>query len=153
MENKELAPELYELLNGQDLSSKQQEALVLMTVSDDGWPHTAMISVGEIVAVSQDSLRLGLWPGTATTGNILRTGKATLAAFYAGKAFYTRLQLRPLAELAGAKHPRQRFEAQVISVKADTAKYADIRSGVQIVLHDPEAVVTRWEETVEELLK
>ncbi|MNL77174.1 hypothetical protein D3C87_2032970 [compost metagenome] len=76
-----------------------------------------------------------------------------MAAFYAGKAFYTQLQLRPLVELAGAKHPRKRFEAQVISAKADTAKYADIRSGVQIVLHDQEAVVTRWEETVEELLK
>lgn len=153
MTNHGLAPELYELLNGQDLNSKQQEAMVLMTVSEDGWPHTAMISVGEIAAVSQDSLRLGLWPGTVTTGNILRTGKATLAAFYAGKAFYTRLQLRPLAELTGAKHPRQRFEAQVVSCKADTAKYADIVSGVQIVLHDPEAVVTRWEETLEELLR
>ncbi|WP_433945144.1 pyridoxamine 5'-phosphate oxidase family protein [Paenibacillus sp. SN-8-1] len=153
MTNQELAPELYELLNGQDLSSKQQEALVLMTVSEDGWPHTAMISVGEIVAVSRGLLRLGLWPGTVTTGNILRTGKATLVAFYEGKAFYTRLQLRPLSELTGAKHPRQRFEAEVISCKADIAKYADIVSGVQIVLHDPEAVVTRWEETVEELLR
>ncbi|USB33597.1 pyridoxamine 5'-phosphate oxidase family protein [Paenibacillus sp. YPG26] len=153
MTDTELTPELYELLSGQNLSSKQQEALVLMTVSEDGWPHTAMISVGEVAAVSRNMLRLGLWPGTATTGNMLRTGKATLAAFYAGKAFYTRLQLRPLAELAGAKHPRQRFEAQVVSVKADTAKYAEIRSGVQIVLHEPEAVVTRWEETVEELLK
>lgn len=148
-----ISPQLYELLDGNRLSAKQQEAMMLLTVSEDGWPHIAMISVGEIVALSPEVLRLGLWPGTATTGNILRTNKATLCVFYAGTAFYSRLELTPLEALPEAKHPRQRFEARVVSSKADTAQYADILGGVQIALHDPPGVIARWEETVADLHK
>ncbi|GIP24205.1 pyridoxamine 5'-phosphate oxidase family protein [Paenibacillus sp. J22TS3] len=148
-----IPPQLYELLDGSNLAAKQQEAMMLLTVTEDGWPHVAMISVGEIVALSPDTLRLGLWSGTVTTGNILRSGKAMLCVFYAGTAMYSRLALSPLEALADAKHPRQRFEARVVSSRADTAQYADILGGVQIALHDPAAVIARWQETVADLHK
>lgn len=59
METAELPDELYELLDGRELITKQHEAMILMTVTEEGWPHTAMISVGEIVAL--DRGRSG-WP-------------------------------------------------------------------------------------------
>nr|WP_237690752.1 pyridoxamine 5'-phosphate oxidase family protein [Paenibacillus caui] len=148
-----MAPELYDLLSGTGLEGKQGEAMMLLTVSEDGWPHAAMISVGEIVALSGGQLRIGLWPGTTTSGNIRRTGKATLAVIYQGKAHYARLHLQPLEKLQDSKYPRDRYSAGVIAARQDVAKYADIVSGIRISLKEPDEVLARWKDTVCELLR
>ncbi len=144
---------LYQWLDGSDLESKQGTAMMLLSVTEDLWPHTAMISVGEIVALDRSRLRLALWPGTVTTGNLLRSSQATLVAIHDGAAHYVRLRLQALPDLPGARHPRQRFAAEVVAVREDIAKYADILSAVKIQLHDPDEVLGRWKETIEELLK
>lgn len=148
----EISSSLYELLNGMNLEDKQHEAMMLLTVTEDLWPHTAMVSVGEVVAIDQKTLRLSLWLGTQTTGNIIRSGKATLVALHDGVAHYVRLELSRLPELSMPLHPRERFEAKVVSVREDTAKYAEINSGVKITLKDPDEVLIRWRETILELL-
>lgn len=144
---------LYQWLDGSDLELKQGTAMMLLSVTEDLWPHTAMISVGEIVALDRSRLRLALWPGTVTTGNLLRSGQATLVAIHDGAAHYVRLRLQALPDLPDARHPRQRFAAEVVAVREDIAKYADILSAVKIQLHDPDEVLGRWKETIEELLK
>ncbi|GAA0134366.1 pyridoxamine 5'-phosphate oxidase family protein [Paenibacillus sp. YSY-4.3] len=146
-----LSPHLYSLLSGKNLSDKQHEAFMLLTVTEQNWPHTAMISAGEIVAVNPSTLRLGLWENTVTTRNIIRNGQALLVVISDQAACYIRLSLTRLPDLADAKHPRTRFEAKVADCREDKAKYADIISGVQIQLKEPQAVMTRWEETLEEL--
>ncbi|PAD39530.1 hypothetical protein CHH53_04780 [Terribacillus sp. 7520-G] len=148
----EISEELYELLNGSDLQDKQHEAMLFMTVTEDGWPHNAMVSVGEVVALDKENLRIALWPGTTTAKNCIRTKKATLVSVYKGKVFYVRLALSPLGVLADAKHPLERFAAKVIFYKEDTAKYAEITSGIHIDLKDPESVLDRWKETIRETL-
>lgn len=148
----ELSGELYELLNGRDLDTKQHEAMMLLTVSEEGWPHTAMISVGEVIAVDSKRLRLAIWPDTTTTNNMIRTEKATLALVYGGFAHYIKLSLRRLPELPGAKHPRERFEAEIISARSDVAVYADLTTGIQIDLKDESSVIERWRETLTELM-
>lgn len=149
----ELSTDVYELLNGQDLTEKQHEAMMLLTVSEDGWPHTAMISVGEIVAMNPQNLRIGLWKSTSTTANIIRTNKATLVLFYKGKAHYIRLSLERIEELHDARYPRERFSATIISAREDVAKYADITSGIKIELKDAKEVVERWSHTIEDILR
>lgn len=144
---------LYQWLDGSDLESKQHTAMMLLSVTEDSWPHTAMISVGEIVAVGRTRLRIALWPGTVTTGNLLRSGQATLVAIHDGAAHYVRLRLQALPDLPDAQHPRQRFAAEVVAVREDVAKYADILSAVRIQLHNPEDVLGRWKETIGELRK
>ncbi|WP_055108280.1 hypothetical protein [Paenibacillus ihumii] len=146
-----LSPHLYSLLSGKNLPDKQHEAFMLLTVTEQNWPHTAMISAGEIVAVSRTTLRLGLWENTVTARNIVRTGQAMLVAVSAQTACYVRMSLKRLPDLAEAKHPRTRFEAIVAECREDKAKYADIISGVQIRLKEPEMVMERWKETIEEL--
>ncbi|HET6872631.1 MAG TPA: pyridoxamine 5'-phosphate oxidase family protein [Sporolactobacillaceae bacterium] len=147
-----LSDELYNLLNGKSLEDKQHEAMMLITVSEESWPHTAMISVGEIVAMDRSLLRLALWPNTETTRNITRTGKAMVVLFYKEKARYLTLSLHPLNPLPEAKHHLTRFEATLTHIKEDVAKYADITSGVQIELKDRSSVIQRWKETLQELL-
>ncbi|MFC7391967.1 pyridoxamine 5'-phosphate oxidase family protein [Scopulibacillus cellulosilyticus] len=151
MNTKELPTNLYELLSGENLADKQHEAMMLLTMDESMWPHVAMISVGEIVALTPEKLRLSLWPGTTTTSNIIRTGKATFVVFFDGAAHYVQLSLKKLPKLDKAKYQRERFTANVVSYKGDTAKYADITSGIQIDLKDPASVIERWKETIEEL--
>lgn len=148
-----ISDELFSLLDGHELERKQHEAMMLLTVTEDQWPHVAMISVGEIVALNRAQLRLALWPGTTTTANMIRTGKATLAVLTGGKAHYVRLTLEHLPALPDARHPRERFAALVFAAREDVAQYADIVSGVTIRLHEPDSVLGRWRETVDELLR
>lgn len=54
-------------------------------------------------------------------------------------------------ELPAQRHKRERFAAAVESVRADTAKYAEITSGIRIQLKEPEDVLKRWAETVEDI--
>ncbi|WP_339269904.1 pyridoxamine 5'-phosphate oxidase family protein [Paenibacillus sp. FSL K6-1330] len=144
---------LCQWLDGSDLESKQYEAMLLLSVTEDGWPHTAMLSVGEVLALDRSRLRLALWQGTTTTGNLLRSGQGTLVAIHDGAAYYVRLRLQALPDLPDAKHQLQRFDAEVVAVREDTANYADIISAVKFQLHNPEEVLQRWKETLEELRK
>lgn len=150
-EQNEISSSLFELLNGLDLEGKQHVAMMLLTVTEDHWPHSAMVSVGEVVALDRKKLRLALWPGTQTTGNMIRSGQATLVAIHDNAAHYVRLKLSRLPELSHALHPRERFSAEVFSARVDTAKYAEIKSGVTIRLKDPADVLSRWRETILEL--
>lgn len=152
MQHRELSADLHELLNGRDLLTKQHEAIMLMTVTEEGWPHTAMISAGEVIALDSTRLRLAIWSGTTTSRNMIRSEKATLAFVYAGAAHYIKLSLRLLPVLPAAKHPRDRFEADIVAVRSDTSQYAEITTGVQIELKDEESVLRRWYETLAELL-
>ncbi len=142
---------LYSLLDGTRLHEKTQIAMTLHTVDEAGYPHQAMVSAGEVIAEAPDRLRIALWIGTNTTGNLLRDGKALLGVVQGGVSYTVRLQAQALPELADARHPRARFMAHVLETKADIAKYATLKSGITIELNDPRAVVARWEETLEEL--
>lgn len=153
MNGMEMPVEVFDLLNGKELVDKQHEAMMLLTISEEGWPHTAMISVGEIVAVSRTELRIGLWPNTSTTANVIRTHKATLVLFWKGKAQYIRLSIVGLKELPNAQHQRERFYAKIVDAREDMAKYAEITSGIKIQLKNPKEVVGRWSETIEDLLQ
>lgn len=142
---------LQALLDGTHLREKTQIAMTLHTVDEAGYPHQAMVSAGEVIAEAPDRLRIALWIGTNTTGNLLRDGKALLGVVHDGVSYTVRLQAEALPELAGARHPRARFIAHVLEIRADIAKYAVLTSGITIELNDPQAVVARWEETLEEL--
>ncbi|MBT2635158.1 pyridoxamine 5'-phosphate oxidase family protein [Bacillus sp. ISL-26] len=142
---------LYVLLDGTELEKKQHEAFVLQSVTEEGRPHAAMISAGEIIAVSRTDIRIALWKNTTTARNLLRSGQALFTAWQNGAAYYATLQCEPLPAQEEAKYDRERFSCRVVFVKEDRAKYADLTSGPAIQLHEPENVLERWKETLEEL--
>lgn len=149
----ELDAELMEWLSGTNLEHKQHEAMQLLTVSDDQWSHQAMISMGEVIAINPNQLRLALWQGTQTSMNMSKTGKATLIAVQGHRLLHIRIEVERLPEIRGAVHPRDRFEAQVLQVRLDQAPYAEITSGITFQLKDELGAITRWKETIEELRK
>ncbi len=138
---------LRELLDSDDLAAAEGFTLLLVSVTADGWPHMAMVSVGEVVVAGDDSLRLALWPGSTATRNLTPSGNATLAAVADGTSYSLRLAVTRAGEvetpLAGQL---ARFEARVEGASADEAPYAVLESGVQFRLKDPPSVLARWAE-------
>ncbi|OAB40264.1 hypothetical protein [Paenibacillus antarcticus] len=145
----QLSLPLFEFFNGKNVSDKQHEALFLLSVDEEQWPHVAMISVGEIVAMNEAELRLSLWRNSVTTTNIIRTGQATIVVILGGIAYYIKLSVQEQSIL----DERQRFVATIASIREDVAKYADIISGVRIQLKEPQPVIQHWKETIEDMLK
>ncbi|MFD1887331.1 pyridoxamine 5'-phosphate oxidase family protein [Paenibacillus wenxiniae] len=142
---------LQKLWNGQQLEHKQQLAMPLLTVSEDGYPHQAMVSAGEVLAMDAQTLRIALWTGTNTTANLLRDGRALLTVVIDGVSYALRLQAMALPELQHTAYPRARFEAKIQHIREDVAKYAELLTGVTYRLHEPEAVLERWRMTLDEL--
>ncbi len=142
---------LRRLLDGERLESKVGETFVLVTINEEGWPHLALLSVGELFSPASDEVRIALWPGTRTTANLRRGGRATLAAFLDGTAYYIELEVEPLAVAARPGDSLARFRARVRRSRADRVEYADLVSGVRFSLRDPDQVLAHWRHVVDSL--
>jgi len=143
----ELAGEVVELLNGDDLDARVGLTLELITVDDDGWPRVALLSAGEVLALDPSTVRLALWPASRTTANLERTGQGLVAFVHAGAAQRVGLRARRLADLPGAP-ARAAFEARVASARRDEVGYARLLGGITFDLPDGAEVVGRWRATV-----
>lgn len=139
-----LPESLLRLLDGERLEQKVGETLLLLTVNEDGYPHTALLSVGEVYAPSPDELRLALWKTSATTENLTRSGKATLLAFVPPAAYYVELETTTGADLVVGEARYARFTARPRAILEDVVGYATLESGVTFTLPKPERVLARW---------
>src|SRR5512136_1437886 len=79
---------LYELLGGRDLSARMGEAVPIATTDAAGWPHPALLSYGEMVAVDRRRLRLALYRTSRTADNLRRNGKLTVCLIGKNMAYY-----------------------------------------------------------------
>jgi hypothetical protein len=129
-------------------STREGPALLLLSVDEDGWPRQAMISAGEVLAVDDRHLRLGLWPASTTTRNLTARGRATLTAVARGTGFSVRLAVHRHRDLEISSGQRLAcFAATVEQATADEVPYAELTSGVTFRLRDRQAVQRRWQRT------
>lgn len=135
--------------NGQDLRSKQTEAIRISTVDEDGWPHAAMLSVGEVLAMDDVTFRIALWPDSSTTRNVVRDGRLTLTFPCDGGLYEFRLQAKAIADQQ-TKYHLKFFEASILQAKKHFARYAEVIRGVTFKIHpeEVERVLQRWEEQI-----
>lgn len=142
---------LLRLLDGERLEQKVGVTFALITQGEDGWPHVALLSVGELFAPTAGELRIALWPGTRTTANLRRAGRATLAAVVEGSVYYAYLEAEPLQPSENQGDSLARFRAGIHDVRSDRVDYADITSGIRFSLRDPDRVVAHWRGVVDSL--
>ncbi|MBS1878954.1 MAG: pyridoxamine 5'-phosphate oxidase family protein [Actinobacteria bacterium] len=127
-----------------DPAESEGFTLLLLSVAD-GWPHQAMISVGEVVALDERRLALALWPTSTSAGAVAASGRATLTAVVGPTSYALRLRMRRLADLETPLGGTLAcFEAEVSAASADQAPYAELESGVRFRLLDREQVLARW---------
>jgi hypothetical protein len=130
-------------LNGEDLLSKTQ-ALRLSTVDPEGWPHAALLSAGDVLALPNGRLRFALFPNSGTAANLVRDGRLTLSLSLEGGMCELRLRARQCGQ-GTLEVPLAFFEAEVERVRVHVAPYADVTSGISFALHEPSAVLARWQ--------
>jgi hypothetical protein len=73
-----MSEEILDFLNGKDLDRKLSQAVRLSTISEDGWPHAAMLSAGEMLALDASEIAMLLFEGSNTSRNLARDGRLTL---------------------------------------------------------------------------
>lgn len=131
------------LLDGQNLSSKTNSAVHLSTVDADGWPHTAILSVGEILAGTDGRIRMAISAASSTAANLSRNGQLTLMLPFARGLYEIRLQVRRV-DITVARLPLHFFEGMILSLHNHPAGYAEVLSGVTIELLDQRSTLNRW---------
>lgn len=145
----ELDDELLHLLDGGKLEGKIGIALQFVTVTPDGMPHSALLSVGEVLALGPRHLRLALWASSVTTGNLRSSPKALLTVVVAGVYYSIELDTgAPSPEGTVLPENLAVFEGEVRSIYRDEVGYADLLGGITFRLVDPASVLARWERTV-----
>jgi hypothetical protein len=139
---------LREVLEGDDLGASLGFTFLFLTVGDEGWPHVAMLSAGELVVRGERTLGVALWSASSAARNASRTRQATLHAVADATSFTLSLRLDQLADLAveGAT-ALSCFGASVERATADRAPYAELETGVRFRLHDETSTLRRWERT------
>jgi len=138
--------EVARYLDGTDLLAKTQ-ALRLSTVDASGWPHAALLSAGDMLALPSGHLRFVIFPQSATAANLTRDGRLTISLSLEGGMCEMRLRTRRLAYSA-PDVPLAVFEAEVEAARWHAAPYADVTGGITFALHDPQTVLQRWQRQI-----
>ena len=98
-----LTDDLYQRLSGADAESLSRLAIVMCTVSEDGWPHPAMLSYFEVAAIDPDNVQLAVYNDSRTCANMRARGTATLIIVDEGLVCYVRgrvVQVAPAMSVA-----------------------------------------------------
>jgi hypothetical protein len=138
-----LPPEIANYLDGKNLLAKNQ-ALRLSTINASGWPHAALLSVGEIIAMPSACLRFLMFAQSGTVTNLVRDTRLTLSLALGGEMHELWMRARPL-ELGDLKEPLAIFEAEIEKSRIHAAPYAALTSGITFSLHDADTVLPRWQ--------
>jgi hypothetical protein len=145
-----LPDKLQSLFAGTDLASGIGETFLLLTTGEDGWPHMAMLSVGELLLADPSTLRAGLWLHSTATRNLTREGRGLLVLVHDGAGYYLRCQAVRGPDLELGQDGRLAyFELGIQDVLEDAVNYAVLTSGMTFKLHDPEQVLARWQHTID----
>lgn len=133
-------------LDGTDLLAKTQ-ALRLSTIDAAGWPHASLLSAGDMLVLPSGRIRFVIFPQSATTANLARDGRLTLTLSIDGGMCEMRLRARRLAPTS-PDVPLAFFEAEVETARRHVAPYAAVTSGITFALHEPQAVLPRWQRQI-----
>jgi hypothetical protein len=133
--------------DGTHLDGKIDVAAVLATLDEEGWPHLAYLSAGEVLAHDARRITFVLWPTSRSAANVSRAGRGVLHALADGAVWETRLKAHPRNDA----HEMAVFDAEVIDVRRHAAPYADVTGLIGFRLHDPAAALERWRRQIERM--
>jgi len=81
---------LFERLTGGNLEAVADRVIVVCTSDDGGFPHPALLSYFEVVAVDRRTLRLAMYADSRSTRNATREGRLTLILVDAEFVYYVK---------------------------------------------------------------
>jgi hypothetical protein len=152
-----LPSELFERARGHDLAARVGIAVVIVTTDDAGWPHPAMLSYGDLVAVDSRRIRVAVHRTSRTAANLRRSGRLTFCFIDAGLVCYVKATVEGHREPMPGFPVLARFDTTVETVLLDAARTdsepgAAVRDGIRFSLGRPvAAVLGEWQATVRAL--
>jgi hypothetical protein len=137
-----LPPDLVALFSGADLAARVGLAYPLVTVDDSGAPRLSMLSAGELLAVSDRAVRVGLWPGTGTGANLAAGRAALLCVVEPGSVRY----VRGVARRLSGSSTVECFEMAVHTVELDGHDGMPVATGITFDVVGPsrDDVLADW---------
>lgn len=110
-------------------------AVILCTSDEHGWPHPAMVSSLELIAVDARNLRLAVHHASRTARNLQANARVTLILADERGVFYIKGDALPIAPFLATDQDLAAFNVRVDSVlDDDPAAYEQARvvSGVRV---------------------
>ncbi len=136
-----LPADLVARLAGSNLEPVASKVIQIVTVDAGGWPHAALLSYFEVVAMDPARVRLATYANSTTSANMRRNGKVTLVVIDERVAYYVKGHAVELSWSMRATDWNAAFECRVADVTADEANEerepgAYVASGV--TYHNPQ---------------
>jgi hypothetical protein len=141
----ELMPEWLKRFEGNKLEDALDLGAIFASVDEEGWPHHAYLSAGEIL-VHSGEVSVALWGASRAVANVMRAGRAVVYVAAQGSIWEARLTLkrRPADNTNLAV-----FDGSIIVTRQHSAPYADVISLLDFKLHDRQSTLQRWREQIE----
>lgn len=150
----ELPPRLLEQLSGRDLQGRLGRVIPVVTVDAAGFPHPALLSFGEVVALDQRRIGLATYADSTTTKNLRERGRLALLLVEPDGTYYVKgtVRERPggLSAFPGLAHLEMRVEEVLQdATRGDVEGDARITSGLRFEsAGGGTALLRRWEALV-----
>ena len=90
---------------------------------------------------------MAIFAHSGTAANLVRDGRLTLSLALEGGMCELRLRARRCGQ-GTPEVPLAFFEAEVERVRLHVASYAEVTSGIRFALHEPAAVLARWQRQI-----
>jgi hypothetical protein len=137
---------IFRRLSG-DVALCRPEAILIATVDERGRPHPALLSYGEVLAVTPSVLRLAVSATSTTAHNLAERTALTLCLISPDGVAYVKAAVRALAAPSLASEGLAAFEAHIEEVLADTpsaGEKARLTSGITFAADDPAGQARAW---------
>ncbi len=110
-----------------------------------------MLSAGEILARDDRHLRVALWPGTNTSKNLARGGRALFCYMAPGTVIYAKGT--PVSLGRGPDSKLERFELTIDAVESDIHQGMPVKDTVlfEVAGTDTSKVVSDWRRQLQDL--
>jgi hypothetical protein len=112
---------LFERLSGRDLEAISDRVIVVCTVDDRGYPHPALLSYLETIAVDRRTIRLAMYSSSRSTQYARREGRLTLILVDDRVAYYVKGTVQELARSMAVAPHNTKLQLHVAEVLADEA--------------------------------
>jgi hypothetical protein len=142
-----LPTQVAEYLDGTTLLAKTQ-ALRISTVDVEGWPHAALLSAGDMLAMPSGRIRFIVFAQSTTTSNLIRDSRLTITLSLDDGMCELRMRCHRLSH-SSPDALLAFFEAELVEVRIHKAPYATVSGGITFVLHEPQSVLQRWQKQVD----